>query len=73
MRSHFEGRNYFEAVEEWEIRELTLPDGNKFIGIYLKTSDGEKRYSLGGDAPLRWIEALIDATKARPRNMGTIQ
>lgn len=67
--SHFEGKNHYESVDEWEIRELILPNGNKFIGVYIKTSAGEKRYALGGDAPLAWIEALIAATKAHPQKV----
>lgn len=68
MKSHFEGNNYYEKIEEWEIRELSTKDGNKFIGVYIKTSDGEKRYALGGDGPIGWIDALLAATNAKVTN-----
>lgn len=63
--SHFDGNNYFESVDEWEIRELTLPTGEKFIGVYIRSGKKEHRFALGGHEPQGWLEALMAATNAK--------
>ena len=54
--SHFDGNNYFESVDEWEIRELTLPTGEKFIGVYIRSGKKEHRFALGGHEPQGWLK-----------------
>ena len=63
--SHFDGNNFFEAVNEWEIRELTTQTGEKFIGVYIRSGKNEHRFALGGPDPQGWLEALMAATNAK--------
>ena len=58
MKNRFDEPHQYEAIKEWQIENLKLPNGNCTVCLYVCTDKGEKYITLDREDAEKMIDAL---------------